>query len=182
MSKTKIILICDDDSIKEETKKEARDFFKDRNFVNFIGMFVPPRPGVELCFTELEHTYFPPKTDMNKDFFFRILTWRKIIWAIVSIPITQSDLMEKIADKNGLELVPGTPIMFALGKKKRFPFKKERMFTLENKKSHPFYLNNPIINNVFLAMERKEINRIVLETQHRIDQDRKNKSKHRIEN
>lgn len=154
MNKNKTIVIGDEET-KEETEEESELFFSNQSFVHFIGMLNPPRPGVRLCFIELEHTYFPPEADINKDFFMRLLNWEGIIWGIVSIPKTEIDLMEEVAEKNGLRLINGIPCVFTQGGMELFPIKGiERVFTLENIPSHPIYADNPGEVNKILAKEK----------------------------
>lgn len=135
MDKIKITLVLDGENgeeSREETLDEAQKFFSDPNFVHFIAMYYPPRSGVQACFEELEHTYFPPKKDINKDFIFRILEWTGAAWAIVSIPKIEFKLMEEVAKKNGLRPVNGTPHLFREGKIKPFPIKdSDNTFVLE---------------------------------------------------
>lgn len=176
MNKNKTTVLGDEET-REESEEESEKFFSDPNFVHFIGMLAPPRPGVELCFTQLEHTYFPPGSDINKDFIMRLVNWEGTIWSIVSIPKTEIDLMKKVAAKNGLRLAKGTPQMFTQGGKKPFPIKdNERIFTLENVTGHPVYANDPKNINNILAKEMTEMERIFAEAEHQTKKEAKNKN------
>lgn len=173
MDKNKTTLLADEGT-REETEEESERFFSDPNFVHFIGMLSPPRPGAELCFTELEHTYFPPGTDLNKDFIMRLINWEGIIWSIVSIPKTEISLMEEVAAKNGLRLAEGIPHIFSQKGTKAFPIKdNERIFTLENIADHPVYANDPKNTDKILAEEMAKMEKIFSETTQRIKQDNK---------
>jgi hypothetical protein len=130
----KITLVLSDTEYREETIEEATEFFNKPEFVHFIGLYHPSRKNLEACNEELEYTHFPPKTDINKDFNMRILEWQGLVWTIVSIPRTKIELMAKIADKNGLTLVNGTPRVFTAEGVKPFPIKDtDNTFVLEEK-------------------------------------------------
>ena len=122
---------------REETEEEIIKFFGDVNFAHFIGMFAPPRPGVVLCATQLEHVYYPPGGEINEDFMIRLWKWEEIIWAIISVPRSDIDLVRKIAAECGLSVKHGVPqkitmlemieIMAARDKRKISPKEKKEM-------------------------------------------------------
>lgn len=177
MNKDKITVLGDRET-KEESKEESEKFFSDPNFAHFIGMIAPPRPGVELCFVELEHTYFPPGTDINKDFIMRLLNWEGIIWGIVSIPKTEIDLIKEVAEKNGLKLVSGTPHAFTQEGIKPFPIKdSDGTFVLENISGHRIYANDSENTNKILDKEKSEVEKIFTEAEQRTKQAKSRKNK-----
>lgn len=160
--------------MREETEKESREFFENPNFVHFVGMLEPPRPGVNLCIVKLEHTYFPPGTKSNDEFFMRLRKWGGIIWTIASIPKEKMDLMKKVATETGLRIADGIPHLVVCGKLGSFPIDNERVFTLENISNHPVYKNNPQEIRQMLEEEHREIIEIFKETERR--QNQKNNS------
>lgn len=144
--------------IKEESQEESDIFFSDPNYVHFIGMLFPPRPGVQSCFVELEHKYFPPGTDLNNDFIMRMVKWQDMVWVIVSIPRSEMNLMSSVVEKNGLRLARGIPHIFSSKGKEHFPIKdSERVFTLENTSNHPAYTND---SNIIKELSKEEHSRI----------------------
>lgn len=92
-----------------ETDEEVAKFFKNPNFIHFIGMFSPLRPGVILCATKLEHYYYPPDGEINKDFMIRLWKWEEIIWMIMSVPKNDYDLVRKTSRECGLIIKHGVP-------------------------------------------------------------------------
>lgn len=64
-------------NITKEKTEESEKFFRNENFVHFISMLAPSRPGVQLCITRLEHEHYQPGTEMNKDFIMRIINWKE---------------------------------------------------------------------------------------------------------
>lgn len=94
---------------KEETKEEIAEFFQNPNFMHFIGMFGPLRPGVILCATKLEHYYYPPDGEINKDFMIRLWKWEEIIWMIMSVPKSDYDLVRNTSQECGLSIKHGIP-------------------------------------------------------------------------
>jgi len=53
--------------------------FKSESKTHYIGIINPPRFGVALFATMLEHIYFPPKTKKNGLFWLQFLSWGTII-------------------------------------------------------------------------------------------------------
>ena len=60
--------------------------FSDPAYIYFIGMIVPPRPGVESFAFRLEHEHFPPQTQFNKEYHLGIVNWEEIFWLVIGIP------------------------------------------------------------------------------------------------
>ena len=98
---------------KEETEEETELFFKNANFVHFVGMIAPPRPGIRLCITKLEHYHYPPGSDISNDFFMRLREWEDILWAIVSIPKNDIEIMQNVAKETGLIIADGLPCIIS---------------------------------------------------------------------
>lgn len=92
-----------------ETDEEVAKFFKNPNFIHFIGMFSPLRPGVILCATKLEHYFYPPDGEINEDFMIRLWKWEEIIWMIMSVPKNDYDLVRRTAQECGLSIKHGVP-------------------------------------------------------------------------
>ena len=128
------------------------------DYVHFVGMVMPPRPGVRLCFTKLEYTYFIPGTPRNQKFHFSALKWKEIIWAIASIPVKDAHLMEKVASETGLRITRNH--LITADGEEFFSLGTGRIFHLENIKEHPVYRSTPSEIQHFLEEETEEIEKI----------------------
>lgn len=143
---------------KEETEEDTELFFKNSNFVHFVGMIAPPRPGVRLCITKLEHEHYPPGSDLNNDFFMRLRKWEDILWAIVSIPKNDIEIMQNVAKETGLKIADGLPCIISSGKMKRFPIKNSKnVFTLENSTDHPIHKRKIAFKDIPKTIKEMEI-------------------------
>lgn len=127
-----------------ESDKELRKFMKDESFVHYIGMIVPPRPGVGELLEFVEHEYYKPGTPRNDLFLMRIIRWEDMVWSLVSIPIRERSYVEKAVRSFGLRIVDGVPSVLSGGKLDRFPYENERTYTFENVSGHPVYRNDPL--------------------------------------
>lgn len=146
---------------KEETMEELDSFFNNPNFAHFVGMLCPPRPGFQLCIVRLEHTYFPPGSDLNKDFIIHLVEWEKIAWAIISIPKSEMDLMEKVANETGLRITNKVSKIVTGRGIQIFPINIPDSFYFENVIDHPVYGNNLEKTKRILEDEQKEIKEIL---------------------
>lgn len=153
---------------REETPKEISAFFNNPNFVHFVGLLSPPRPGVQLFAVRLEHEYYPPGSDMNNDFCLRMFEWEDMKWIIVSVPKTEMDILKKVAHECGLKIADGVPTVFGSGKIETFPINNERVFTLENLPDSPFYGADRKKIKELLAEERRKMEKIFHEAEQRI--------------
>ncbi|MCU0679620.1 MAG: hypothetical protein MUC28_04225, partial [Planctomycetes bacterium] len=132
-----ISVIEDGGTLVPENADQLREFLKNDFFIHYVGMLMPPRPGVGECVSLLEHTHYKPGTPRNELFIMRIVNWAAMVWTIVSIPIREKSFMEKIVDECGLRIAKGVPTLFSHEGFERFPADNERVFTLENKAGHP---------------------------------------------
>ena len=62
-----------------------------------------------------------------------------MVWAIVSIPISDRSLMERVATANGLRIADGVPTIYSTSGIDTFPLWSERVLTLENVRGHKVY-------------------------------------------
>ncbi len=132
--------ILQDDGVPHvESDEDSRVFFADPHYIHYAGMLSPPRPGFADCIQMLEHTHFAPGTLRNDRFHVRVINWQGIIWAIVSIPMAEKELMMRMAKVNGLRIANGIPIMLGDGGVHRFPVDSRNLFVLENVSGHPVY-------------------------------------------
>ncbi len=131
----------DDELVTTESEEDSRVFFSDPHYIHYIGMMRPLRPGVNDCFEMLEHTHFTPGTPRNDLFHLRIVNWMEVMWGIVSIPIAEKELMERVAQINRLRAVRGSPVIIDGTGPRMFPFDSANMFVLENIAGHPIYMH-----------------------------------------
>ena len=91
----------DDDELLEMTRDETKYFI--------IGMLMPIRIGVALFGSLLEYRYYPPGTLKNDWFQLVMVNWEGMFWGIMSIPMKDKVLAERIAQECGLKLADGIP-------------------------------------------------------------------------
>lgn len=132
-------LEADGKDLIDESDEALQAFFADPKYIHYVGMIMPPRPGVADTMQMLEFTHYRPNTPRNDLFQLRIIEWMGITWAIVSIPIAEKAFMEHMALVNSVRIADGIPTMFADGGIHRFPIECPRLFTLENTRDHPIY-------------------------------------------
>jgi len=112
-----------------------------QGYIYIVGYIY--RPGCLTFTTELEHTCFPPNTELNELFNIYMVTYTEMMFNVVEIPKTNETLEHcySIANSSGLRLVPGKP----WNGKKEFPVncKPDACFTLETAK-HSKYANQDL--------------------------------------
>ena len=118
---------------------EVDEHFKKPGLVHFIGMLIPPRPGVMECFQMLEHGRYPPGTPKNDDFVLTLMKMDVLTFGVVSIPESERPWMEEAAAACGLKVADGTPVLLTGGQTLYFPIRGENAFTLENVPGHSVY-------------------------------------------
>lgn len=121
----------------EESPKDTAVFFDDPHYIHFVGMIGPPRPGVMESFQALEHTHYKPLTPRNDLYHFRVLDFEEILFGIVSIPITEKNLMEAVAEAHGLRIVRDTVAIISGNGMKPFPIQNDRMYMLVTARDNP---------------------------------------------
>lgn len=124
---------------RTESEEDSRVFFGDPHRIHYAGMIMPARPGVQDCFEMLEHAHFKPGTLRNDLFHLRLINWEGLIWGIVSIPIADKELMERMAQVNGLRITDSIPVMIGGGVASKFPIESPNLFTFTNVPDHPTY-------------------------------------------
>lgn len=149
-----MITIIEDGGIPiNESKEQFCKFLENEDFVHYVGMLVPPRPGVMEFVSLVENKHFKPGTPRNNLFIMRILRWSDIVWIVMSVPVKDKVITEAEADGCGLRIASGVPTIFSPDGVQIFPANNERIFTLENKPGHPVYRNDPKITKAMLDAE-----------------------------
>lgn len=146
--------------IRNESKAELEEFLRNQDYISFVGMIAPRRPGVQLCFVTLEYRYYIPDTPRNEKYFLRIFEWQNTVWAMVSIPREDKHLMEEVAAECGLRIADGIPHMISAEGVIPFPAGTNNVFTLENISGHEVYENDPQKNLLLMQDERAKIEKI----------------------
>jgi len=129
----------EDGELLEMTRDETKFFI--------IGMLMPIRIGVGLFGSLLEYRHYPPGTLRNDWFQLVLANWEHMIWGIMSIPIKDKVLAERIAQECGLKLANGIPSVIDGTDPKGVKFfpvtDSERILTLEYiDSSHIGYTND----------------------------------------
>jgi hypothetical protein len=143
-----------------ESDEQLQEFVKNKRFIHYVGMLIPPRPGLTECMTLVEHKHFPPGTDRNELFILRFIKWSDMVWVMMSIPIEDKNLVEDIAKECGLRIANGVPTMFTGNVIQQFPVNNERIFTFENSSGHPVYRNDPIVNEAIFRAEQETVDKV----------------------
>lgn len=146
-------------AIRQELE-QLKQFMGNEEFIHYVGMLIPPRPGVSECIALLEHRHFKPGTVRNHLLIMHMISWSEIIWSIASIPIAERSKMEEVADECGLRAVEGVPAMISGEGMDVFPVDNERTYTFENKADHPVFRNDPELNDKMIEAEFRSIERI----------------------
>lgn len=124
---------------KNATLEDVAEFVRNPRNVHYIGMLMPPRPGVRLFATRLEYEHYVPGTVRNELYKIAIINWEDIIWILVSIPKEDAPLAGKMAEECGLRIADGVPTIIASEGVTQFPVNETNVFTLENIPSHRIY-------------------------------------------
>jgi len=98
---------------KDATLDDVAEFVRDPRNVHYIGMLLPPRPGVRLFSTRLEYEHYVPGTVRNGLYRIAIINREDIIWVLISIPKEDAPLAGKIAGECGLRFADGVPTIIA---------------------------------------------------------------------
>lgn len=129
--------------------QEILDLAQDDKKFHIISMM--NRVGSEFFFHYLERTYFPPDTDQNNQYEYRILLWSQLVWAIATIPIELKQYAYESAKKTKMRLADGIPFtggpLVANARPecvkelpvKWFPLNSKTAFALENQKDDIAY-------------------------------------------
>lgn len=153
-------MIENEGGIIVETDEQLQEFVKNERFVHYIGMFLPPRPGVMEWMASVEERHFQPGTGRNELFIVRFIKWNGLVWIMTSIPIEDKKLVEGIAKECGLRIANGVPMMFTPDNTHAFPVNNERIFTFENLPGHPVYRNDPLTTKTIFEAEFETVKKI----------------------
>lgn len=146
-----------DAKFKVPDEKDLKDYFDDK-WTHYTASAVPPRPGLALFSTTLEHQFFEPGTPKNADYRIMTTAWlHDSMWLTITIPTAEKHLAEAVAKYCGLTILDTFPIsskvfpMFATVREETFEEIKAEIpdieafplrtcvnhFSLENADDHP---------------------------------------------
>ncbi|MBD3208467.1 MAG: hypothetical protein GF370_03365 [Candidatus Nealsonbacteria bacterium] len=141
-------------------EKEIKKLLKNDNFVFFLGMLLPRRPGIVPFGVKLEYFYFPPSTEKNRDFLYGLSIIAGVHFAVIGIPKKKMNLARKIAKECGLKIVEGIPCIVSKNKVDSFLMNRGNIYSLENCSDHEVYRNNPREIRRMIKKEDKEVEKI----------------------
>lgn len=124
------------------------------------------RLGASLFIVKLEHTYYPPRTELNDLFQLKICKWPEkdpMYWFVVTVPEKDKDKVEIIALECGLKIASGIPMIIDCNGEEKFPFCSDNSFSLENTKDHLIYKNDKTIYDTMAEKERSECASILVQ-------------------
>lgn len=153
------------------TDEEFLRIVQNPEYVYFLGMVQPRRPGILLFTVKLEYLHFPPDTERNQLFQLIMVDWEEMKWAAIGIPRREKAIAEKVAKSAGVRIANGVPVLInrqlLVTSRTRIdgveaeylaPPETPNLFALENVKSHPIYAGS---HEVMIAAEDEEIQRII---------------------
>ncbi len=141
----------------EEAMELTVRIWTDPKLIHYIGMIIPPRPGIQRCLTMLEYLHFPPCTPLNDEYQFVTYEFSGILFGVVSIPKQKKHLMETIADESGLRIVKGVPTLLSSDRQDSFPIQSSDAYSLENKPGHSVYNSTQQQIRAMLIAEYREL-------------------------
>lgn len=137
------------------TINDSTDLHGKTGNIYLIGCLL--RPGSLKFATELEHTYFCPDSDDNDLYNIYRLSYCKLPYYIIEIPVTSFKIAEKLATLCNLKLVNGKPYNSKSG-----PFRltcsADSCFTLE---AHDNYVESGSLSEI-LHQEHKDVKKNLL--------------------
>lgn len=144
------------------TTKQIQDFVDSKkDYHHYLGIIVPYRPGVKICFTRVEYELFTPDTEKNDMFHMYILNWKETKYAMFSVPSIFSSQVEKIATECGIKLIKGFPLIIDGEGFHQFPIHSDSLFHMENTKGHIVYENKQLTIDDLMREENEKIKKII---------------------
>jgi hypothetical protein len=97
------------------------------------------RPGALRFMHELEHTFFPPGTELNMKYSLIYVNWSQMMWIGVRIPLEMRTCADVTARRTGMRVANGVPTMIGGGGIIQFPLNGPHVYTLENESGSKVY-------------------------------------------
>lgn len=114
---------------------DANDRF---GMVGFMG-----RVGFSKFITRLEHEHYDPKDEvLNNRYQMFLIEYGGLTFVLISIPLEDRHLAEKIATECDLRFVDGLPSVFGGGENSAFPIRHKNIYSCENLPTSGVYTGN----------------------------------------
>jgi len=135
-------------SFQVNSDEEMQKVVMDDNYLFYVGMAQPPRPGFVEFITHVEYEHYTPGTDREDLYRLWVIKWGGILWVMIGVPLVDEKLIQKSAELCGLRIADGIPTMLGNGNNEPFPVSRFNVYTMENHPDHPVYRNDPTVNVV----------------------------------
>jgi hypothetical protein len=149
------------EAIASKPYEKFEDFLKNERFIHYMGMTSPFKPGIRECVLNIKYTHYRKENPRSALFFMHTACWANRDWIIMSVPIEDKNVVEKVAKNCGLEAILGVPKWNVGGKLEPFFVDNGRIFVLDNTPDHPIRRGDPLIKQVIMDAEREAIDRIM---------------------
>jgi hypothetical protein len=100
---------CNDYKIRNWTLKDLLQLNQSKELLHIVSLV--QRTGAAYFFNYLEKTYFSPNTPANDEYHYVIFKWKKLLWAICSIPIEKENFAEESAKEAKMKLQKTVPFV-----------------------------------------------------------------------
>lgn len=122
--------------MKEKTLQELAD---DPSLFHIVYGIEPLRPGGRLFSVKLEYEHYEPDTARNDLFQMRFTKLDEMLLAIITIPLSEKHIAEKVAEETGMRLADGIP--FVMGELVKITGNTRPEYMLEETKKDAKFLH-----------------------------------------
>lgn len=140
------------------TAQQFADLSKDKSKLFIVSMI--DRPGSSVFASDLEYNHFPPGTPLNDAYQFYIKKWEELTWVIIQVPMIYKELVWEIAERHGMRVADGIPMILSNKGRVSFPLQGDNVFTLENKSGSRVY-EGAAARKELLRQEKAEVDQII---------------------
>jgi hypothetical protein len=127
------------DRTLSEEERSFNALLMNPDWIHYIGMLLPLRPGVAESIVRLEYKHFPPGTDVHRWLHINMVAWEDVCWAVTSIPLTSRHLMDDLLMQYFLRAVPGVPTRVRETTIDGMPLVGTNMYTMESLPNSPVW-------------------------------------------
>lgn len=149
--------MSDQGTFRIYSNREMQEAVKDDNYLFYVGMVQPARPGFTEFITYVEYEHYTPGTDRAEFYNLWMFRWSGMFWAMIGVPLVDESLIQKSADLCGLRIADGIPTILGGENSERFPVSRFNVYTMENHPDHPVYRNDPTVNAVLRKAEEAAV-------------------------
>jgi len=119
-----------DMAVIKSSMRELKTFALEHGRFHVVS--IAERPGLLAWMQRLELTYYPPGTHRNLLFHFHMIQWDELMWSMISIPAAGERLARRSAEKTGMRIADGVPLVITAEDRKWFPIKERNVWSLES--------------------------------------------------